>query len=79
MTVKLMYISNDDTQNITVNIYFESTFNTSFNYFNELQLVVETLEHSTEWYNQLKFTFKVPKAFKLTNKKNVIIKRWGLV
>ena len=46
--------------------------------FCRLQLMVETFEHSTYWTNQSRFV-KVSKVVKPTNKKNVIIKLWGLV
>ena len=58
-----MYIPNEDTQNYLIC---------------RLILVVETFEHSTLRINQSKFT-KVPKVIKQTNKKNVIIKIWGIV
>ena len=39
-----------------------------------LQIVAETFGHSTKWTKQSKF-----KVVKPTNKKNVIVKLWGLV
>ena len=53
MAGKLMYVSDDDTQNYP---------------FCKLQLVVQTVEHSTKWSNQS----KVPKVVKLTNKKTLL-------
>ena len=55
MADKLMYITNDDTQNY---------------HFCRLKLVVETFEHSTWLTNQSKFT-EVPKVVKPTNKETL--------
>ena len=55
MTVKLMYITDDDTQNYPLC---------------RLQLVVEMFAHSTWWINQSKFP-KVPKVVRPTNKKTM--------
>ena len=63
MVYKSMYIPYDDTQNYP---------------FCRLQLVVETVGHSTEWIKQSKFN-KSTQSCLANEKENAIIKLWGLV